>query len=41
VASTVFQSSQPWYMWAMYGSAGLTYYLDVDRKIRRQAESES
>lgn len=41
VASTVFQSSQPWYMWAMYGSAGLTYYLDVDRKIRRLAESES
>lgn len=36
VLKTSYLSAQPWYMWALYGVAGLTYYLYVDRKVKRE-----
>lgn len=36
VVKTSYLSAQPWYMWALYGVAGLTYYLYVDRRVRKE-----
>ncbi len=34
-ALRMYQSSQTWYMWALYAAAGLTYYVQVDRLVRK------
>lgn len=38
VVKTSYLSAQPWYMWALYGVAGLTYYLYVDRRVKKVGE---
>lgn len=41
VVKTSYLSAQPWYMWALYGAAGMTYYLYVDRKVRKEGGESS
>lgn len=40
IARTVWQSRQPWYMWALYGAAGITYYLYVNRRVKESDQNE-